>query len=115
MSNILDLSPDQTPGGAMSHQWLRLLRLSMIKDNKSRAPSMSELQLHQILEEHDNDNFPVISQISKIGDSRFSIDLEIVRESILRKSALKIEASSMPFPVAVKSPKKNVSRIYELE
>ena len=76
---------------------------------------MSELQLHQILEEHDNDNYPVISQINKIGDSRFSIDLEIIRESNLRKSVLNIEASSMPFPVAVKSPKKNVSRIYELE
>ena len=115
MNKILDLSLDQTPSGVMSHQWLRLLRLSMIRDSKCRAPSMSELQLHQILEEHDNDNYPVISQINKIGDSRFSIDLEIIRESNLRKSVLNIEASSMPFPVAVKSPKKTVSRIYELE
>ena len=99
----------------MPHHWLKLLRLSMINDRKSRAPSISELQLHEILEEQGSDNYPVISQVNRIAGSRFSIDFEIVRESNIRKSGLNIEASSMPFPVAVKSPEKNASRIYELE
>ena len=112
---MLDFSQDMASGGIVSHQWLRLLRLSMIKDNKSRAPSISELQLHQLLQEHDSDNYPIISQVNRIADSRFSIDLEIIRESNIRKSLLNIEASSMPFLVATKSPDKSASRIYELE